>query len=80
MDTVSPDTSTAFSLSEEEERMHRWELLRLKAEQGLVDGVFYHYDTPLTAEHEMQALQEAGFFAVEELHRWGATVMLKAIK
>ena len=69
-----------FSLSEEEERMHRAELERLKREQGLPDGVFYHYDTPLTLEHELALLQEAGFSSVEVLQTWGATAAIKAVK
>ena len=56
-----------FSLSDEEERWHRAELLRLKAEQGITDGEFYHYDTPLTVAHETEALLAAGFSAVEVL-------------
>lgn len=69
-----------FSLSEEEEQHHRGELLRLKAEQGLADGEFYHYDTPLTVQHETESLQAAGFAAVEVLKNWGATYTLRARK
>ena len=67
-----------FSLSEEEECAHRQELLRLKAEHGLTDGQFYHYDTPLTVAHETEALLAAGFATVEVLGQWGATVTLRA--
>jgi tRNA (cmo5U34)-methyltransferase len=69
-----------FSLSEEEERGFRQELIRLKAEQGVEDGTFCHFDTPLTVEHETQALREAGFSSVEVLQNWGATYTLKAVK
>lgn len=69
-----------FSLSDEEERWHRAELLRLKAEQGITDGEFYHYDTPLTVAHETEALLAAGFSAVEVLDSWGSTFTLKAKK
>ena len=69
-----------FSLSDDEEKMHRQKLLDLKAEQGICDDEFYHYDTPLTAEHETEALLEAGFANVEILNRWGATYTLKAVK
>ena len=69
-----------FSLSGEEERLHRQNLLALKAEQGISDDAFYHYDTPLTVEHEQEALLEAGFSAVEVLGHWGPTYTLKAIK
>lgn len=69
-----------FSLSDEEENTHRQNLLTLKAEQGIKDNEFYHYDTPLTVQHETEALLEAGFSAVEVLNHWGATYTLKAIK
>ena len=69
-----------FAPTEEEERLCRAELLRLKAEQGIDDDAFYHYDTPLTAEHETQALLEAGFSRVSALSQWGATVTLRAEK
>lgn len=69
-----------FSLSEEEECFHRNELLRLKVEQGLEDGEFYHYDTPLTVQHETEALLAAGFASVEVLKNWGATYTLRARK
>ncbi len=67
-----------FSLSNEEEQLHRKTLIDLKREQGLPDGVFYHYDTPLTVEHEREALHEAGFTKVEVLNNWGSTYTLKA--
>jgi tRNA (cmo5U34)-methyltransferase len=69
-----------FALSEEEEKQRRTELLNLKKEQGLSDGEFYHYDTPLTTEHEMEALREAGFASVQVLKNWGATKTIKACK
>jgi len=69
-----------FSLSDEEEKMHRQKLIALKAEQGIFDDEFYHYDTPLTVEHETEALFEAGFSNVEILNHWGATYTLKAVK
>ena len=69
-----------FSLSEEEEIHHRENLLALKAEQGISDGEFYHYDTPLTIEHEKEALLSAGFSRVTVLRQWGATHTLKAEK
>lgn len=69
-----------FALSDEEECTRREELLRMKAEQGLETGEFYHYDTPLTVEHETQALLAAGFNEVQVLKNWGATYTLKAVK
>ena len=69
-----------FALSEEEERFRRAELLRLKTEQRISDGAIYHYDTPLTVDHETEALICAGFASVTVLKRWGATNTLKAIR
>ena len=69
-----------FALDDEDEALWRGELLRLKAESGIPDGEFYHYDTPLTVAHEIQALKNAGFRAVEELNSWGATHTLRAEK
>ncbi len=67
-----------FAASDGEERARRAELLRLKAEQGLSDDAFYHCDTPLTVEHEKEALLAAGFSSVAVLKSWGATVTLRA--
>lgn len=69
-----------FALSDEDEKTFRNELLRLKNEQGIDDNGFYHYDTPLTVEHETQALLEAGFSFVEVLNSWDATFTIKASK
>ena len=67
-----------FAMSEEEERFCRAELLRLKKEQNIADETFYHYDTPLTVEHEKEAWINAGFSSVIVLKNWGATYSLKA--
>lgn len=69
-----------FARTEEEENFFRRELLRLKAAQGIIDNALYHYDTPLTAEHEMQVLREAGFSCAEISAQWGATCTIKAVK
>lgn len=69
-----------FALNDEDEQVFRNELLRLKKEQGIDDNEFYHYDTPLTVEHETEALHQAGFSSVEVLNNWGATFTIKANK
>lgn len=69
-----------FAESDEQESFFRNELLRLKAEQGIRDKEFYHYDTPLTVAHEIEALQQAGFARVKELGHWGATHLLRVEK
>ena len=56
------------------------ELLRLKAEYGIPEDGFYHYDTPLTVENETKALLDAGFCRVEELGCWAATHILRATR
>ena len=69
-----------FSLSDDEEQMHRQNLMVLKAEQGITNDELYHYDTPLTVKHEIEALAKAGFVSVEVLNNWGATYTVKAVK
>ena len=67
-----------FSLTDAEEQAFFAEYARLKAEQGILDEEFYHFDTPLTVQHETEALLEAGFSAVEVLRSWGPTYAIKA--
>ena len=69
-----------FASTDEYEQAFRNELLCLKKEQGIDDNEFYHYDTPLTVEHETEALLEAGFSSVRVLNNWGETFTLKAVK
>ena len=69
-----------FARSDEEEKMHRENYLALKKEQGITDDAFYHYDTPLTVAHEIEALKAAGFSEVQILCHWGATYTLRAEK
>jgi len=69
-----------FASTDDEEQTYRSNLTALKAEQGIHDDEFYHYDTPLTVQHETEALYEAGFSSVEVLKNWGATYTIKAVK
>ena len=69
-----------FAPNNEQEILSQQELLRLKEEQGITDNEFYHYDTPLTVEHEIEALKRAGFTHIEILKQWGATCTIKATK
>ena len=69
-----------FAPSDEDEQMYRDAFLALKSEQGITDSEFYHYDTPLTVAHEIEALTSAGFSTVEVLKNWGATYCLIAKK
>lgn len=69
-----------FAESEALERECFTNLRKLKKEQGIDGDKFYHYDMPLTVEHEVEALKAAGFLDVKILGNWGATYTLKAIK
>ena len=69
-----------FASSEEEEVRCRQELNRLRCQQKIEEGVFYHYDTPLTVEHEIEALLAAGFSSIKVIGKWGATCTLRAEK
>lgn len=68
-----------FASTDEEERRYRTELVELKRDQNISDDAFYHYDTLLTVEHEVQALEQAGFIKVEVLASWEQTSTIRAI-
>ena len=65
-----------FAESDEQEKELFRNLKQLKQEQGLPEDVFFHYDTPLTVEHETQALERAGFSEVRAMKNWGHTFTL----
>ena len=69
-----------FAESEALEQEYFENLRQLKSEQGITDSRFYHYDTPLTIDHEMGVLKSAGFLQCEILKQWGATYTIKAAK
>lgn len=69
-----------FAESEAFEAEYFANLAKLKQEQNITDGEFYHYDTPLTVEHEIEVLRAAGFAVVSILKNWGATYALKAVR
>lgn len=60
-----------FAESAELEAEYFRNLAELKKEQGLPEGVFYHYDTPLLVDHEAEILRRAGFREVRILKQWG---------
>ena len=59
-----------FAESEEMEKEYFQNLAWLKKQQGLGDDEFYHYDTPLLVEHEMEILRGAGFRDVRIMKQW----------
>lgn len=60
-----------FAESEEREKEYFRNLAEMKRAQGLSDDTFYHYDTPLLVDHEMEILRRAGFRNVRILKKWG---------
>lgn len=69
-----------FAESEELEAEYFYNLEEIKRNEGLSEDEFYHYDTPLTVEHEIEVLKEAGFSKVEKKKQWENTYTLKAIR
>ena len=67
-----------FAESAALEREYFENLEKLKQKQGIADDSFYHYDTPLTVEHEIAILKAAGFSDVKVLRNWSATYTLMA--
>ncbi len=67
-----------FAESEELETHYFSELERKKSEEGLDPDAFYHYDTPLTVEHEIEVLRKSGFSDVQIMRNWGVTYTLLA--
>ena len=61
-----------------EEELHYAENHRLRAELGIPDGEFYHYDTPCTIENQITMLLAAGFSSAEYVWREGNTTMIVA--
>lgn len=59
------------------------ECKRRRLRDGIKDDIFVHFDTPLTLEHELDAIKTAGFNAVELvgfLPNDNHTAMIRAIK
>ncbi len=51
-----------------------------RQKQGITEIEFYHYDTPLTPETEMELMKSAGFKSVEIVRRWDNTSIIIARK
>ena len=56
------------------------ESARLRREQGIPDGEFYHFDTPCTVDNQIKLLKAAGFSEALEIWCEGNTVIIKAIR
>ncbi len=53
---------------------------KLRKEQGIADGEFYHYDTPCSVDNQIELLKKAGFGSVEKVFRMENTTMLVSKK
>lgn len=48
-------------LDQKEEDFYYSENERIRREQGIPDGEFYHYDTPCTVDNQLKLMHKAGF-------------------
>lgn len=63
----------------EQQEFYLSENKRLRRENKITDG-FYHYDTPFTADTQINLLKSAGFYDVRVVHEWENTSIFIAIK
>ena len=72
-----------IATSQEIEDLTFSECQRRRKRDGFADDIFVHFDTPLTLDHEMKAMKDAGFQKVEligYLPEDDHTPMIKATK
>ncbi len=72
-----------IATTQEIEKLVFAECKRRRMRDGIADDVFVHFDTPLTLEHEIQAIKDAGFSTVELigfLPEDDHTPMIRAVK
>lgn len=67
-------------LTDEEENHWFTENSRIRSALGIAEEEFYHYDTPLTVDHQIEALRESGFSDVQMVWRKENTTILTARK
>ena len=67
-------------IKQEEEDFYYRENRRIRKEQGIPDGQFYHYDTPCTIDNQRKMLYKAGFQSVEMNWKEGNTTIIVAKK
>lgn len=65
---------------QEEETLLRNECVARRAAAGIAEDVFVHFDTPLTLEHEIQLLQDAGFCEIDAPKTINGATFVKALK
>lgn len=66
--------------NQEDEDFFFSENRRLRREQGIPVGEFFHYDTPCTIDTQIALLYKAGFNTVKMVWRKGNTTIIVARK
>lgn len=66
--------------NQEEEDLYFSENKRIREEQGIPEGEFYHYDTPCTIDNQIQIFLKAGFKAAKMVWRIENTTIIVAHK
>jgi tRNA (cmo5U34)-methyltransferase len=75
------ELSKRFSVeSQQEEDFYYSENKRIRKEQNIPDGEFYHYDTPCTIDNQIKLLSKAGFKTVKMNWRMKNTTIVIAKK
>jgi tRNA (cmo5U34)-methyltransferase len=67
-------------IKQEEEDFYYSENRRIRLEQGIPEGEFYHYDTPCTINNQIELLSKAGFSTVNMKWRQEGTTIIVAQK
>jgi len=67
-------------VNQEEEDFCYSENHRIRKEQGIPDGEFYHYDTPCTIDNQIKMLSKAGFKIAKMVWRVENTTIIVAQK
>lgn len=66
--------------SQEDEDFYYSENKRIRQEQNIPEGEFYHYDTPCTIDNQIKLLTKAGFKVVKTHWRMENTTIIVAKK
>lgn len=69
-----------FAESEEQETDLFEQLASIKRLEGIGDDEFYHFDTPMTVQHEMDILTKAGFSEIKIKKSWSVTYTIIAYR
>lgn len=63
---------------QKEEDFYYAENKRIRKEQNIPDGEFYHYDTPCTVKNQIAMFLKAGFLKAQPVWKMGNTTMIVA--